>query len=482
MAQSDLRQHTPNLTVEVYPLEVAEGTLLVVRVPKGPAPPYGTPKGLYKVRVGKNCMPYPPDQFIRTQVSLGALDWSRELVNLNLKADLDPAEIVRVRNVIAARRPSSDLVRLDEMRLLEALGLTRQNRLTRAGLLLVGRTEVLEQIIPNHEVIYLHRDAAGEPDMRMDLKAPLLKVLESVTDAINARNAFRTLKTGLFHVDIPDFPEEAIREGLLNALIHRDYLEPGSVLVRHSERAVTISSPGGFIGGITPENILHAEPKARNRLLAEVFQKLGLVQRPGLGRERIFRSTLAYGKRPPLYETDGHTVRLTIYDGSFDERLAAFVAKRRRSGQTFDLIELLLLSHLRNRTEIDIATAARLCQLPEARAREQLDRICVAPNAWLEKRGRTKGVTYHLARWAASELLGKAISGRLRGIDRIRWPELIRQFVEQHESISNSECRALLNLGNSRSAVSQVSRLLGKLDFLEPFGSSKRNRRYRLSR
>ena len=68
----------PNLTVEVSELHVPEGTLLMVRVPKGPVPPYGTSAGLYQVRVGKNCMPYSPEDFQRRQAGLGALDWSRQ--------------------------------------------------------------------------------------------------------------------------------------------------------------------------------------------------------------------------------------------------------------------------------------------------------------------------------------------------------------------------------------------------------------------
>lgn len=119
---------------------------------------------------------------------------------------------------------------------------------------------------------------------------------------------------------------------MLNALIHRDYLEPGSVYVRHADREMTISSPGGFIGGITPENVLHAEPKARNRLLAEIFQKLGLVERAGIGRRRIFIPPLAYGKRAPLYEADGHTVKLTLFDGIFDRELATFITNPRKKG------------------------------------------------------------------------------------------------------------------------------------------------------
>lgn len=382
--------------------------------------------------------------------------------------------------MLQAHRPGSPLLELEDRELLVSLGVLQGKQVTRAGFLLIGRADRLAALLPGHEVIYLHYSSPTDLDFRLDLKAPLLQSLERLTEAINARNPFRTLKTGLFHTDIPAFPEAAFREAILNALIHRDYLEGGSVYVRHTEREMVISSPGGFIGGITPANILHAEPRARNRRLAESFQKIGLVERAGIGRRRIFIPILAYGKRLPLYEADDHMVRLTLFNGRFEEALATFIAKRQRAGESFDLDVLLLLSYLREHMEIDTATAARLCQLPEARMRDRLEQLGLQPEPWLERRGRKRGVTYHLSRSAAAEFVGKGVYSRSRAIDRVQWPALIHRYVEEHGSISNSECRELLLLGNSRSAVSTVSQLLAQLDFLEPYGPSKQLTRYRL--
>lgn len=470
----------PHLTVDVSELDVPEGKLVLVRVPKGPAPPYGTAAGLYQVRVGKNCMPYSPEDFQRRQVSTGALDWSAQAADDVSQGDLDPTEIARLRNVLQAHRPGSPLLELEDQELLVSLGVLKGKRVTRAGFLLIGRADRLSILLPSHEIIYLHYSSPTDLDFRLDLKAPLLQSLERFTEVINARNPFQTLKTGLFHTDIPAFPEAAFREAILNALIHCDYLERGSVYIRHTDREMVVSSPGGFIGGITPENILHAEPRARNRLLAEIFQKIGLVERAGIGRRRIFIPILAYGKRPPLYEADDHMVRLTLFNGGFDEALATFIAQRQRAGESFDLDSLLLLSYLREHLEIDTAAAARLCQLPEARMRDRLEQLCLQPDPWLERRGRKRGVTYHLSRSAAAAFIGKGIYSRSRAIDRVQWPVLIRRYVEEHGSISNRECRELLLLGNSRSAVSTVSQLLIQLDFLEPYGPSKQLTRYRL--
>jgi len=144
-----------NLSVEVHTLDVPEGTLLVVKVPQGPAPPYGTSAGLYKIRIGKNCMPYSPEAFQRRQVSLGAVDWSSYPADSFTEADIDPGEVARVRDFIGAKRPGSHLCKLKDRELLIALGAIMGGRLTRAGMLLFGRADRLARALPNHEVIYL---------------------------------------------------------------------------------------------------------------------------------------------------------------------------------------------------------------------------------------------------------------------------------------------------------------------------------------
>lgn len=183
---------------------------------------------------------------------------------------------------------------------------------------------------------------------------------------------------------------------------------------------------------------------------------------------------------PPIYEADDHTVKLTLFDGSFNEELASFIAVRERKGLSFDVVELLLLSFLREHAEIDVVTASRITQLPDARIKDRLDQFCHRQNPWLERRGKKSGVTYHLSRAVAAELVGKGIYSRSRAIDKVQWPVLVRQYVKEHGSINNSECRELLLLGNSRSAISTTSTLLTSFEFLESYGPSKQKRRYRL--
>ncbi len=288
-----------------------------------------------------------------------------------------------------------------------------------------------------------------------------MQILERIEQVFSSPlNPEQEVSVGLFKLRIPAFPLEVVREGVLNAVTHRDYSDPGEVLMRHTPRELVITSPGGFLAGITPKNILRHEPVARNRALAESFEKLGLVERAGMGRRQIFIPLLEYGKRIPEYESDGSQVTLRVLDGAFDERLAVLVANWRQDGREIDLDGLLLLTYLREHAYIDSTTASEMLQLSQETARGVLDRYAQPHTGFLERRGRTKAVTYHLNKAVARDLLGRTAYTKTKGVEPIRYREMVREYVANHGSIAPRECRELLGLGESQSARVEVSRYL----------------------
>lgn len=476
----------PNLVVEVEELPVPEGTgrLLVVRVPKGGSPPYGTMQGLFKQRVGKNSMPMDPHAFARAQASAGIVDWSGLPAEGVEIGDLDSVEIARARNVLRRFKPQSELLNVGDTELLVGVGAVHEGRVTRAGLLLFGGSRLLARICPQHQVHYvLH---TGLKVLRNDsFRDGLLNILERIEQAFTGPvNPEYEVSVGFFKMRIPAYDVDVVREALLNAVTHRDYTDPNEVLLRHTAPTVdiyagtsgqsdpneallrhaaqelAITSPGGFLGGITPQNILRHEPVPRNRALAEAFEKLGLVERAGMGRRRIFIPTLSYGKRPPQYETDGTRVTLRIFDGSFSEKMAVLVARWRGEGREIDIDALLVLSYLLDHPFIDAVTAADLLQLSRDGARGVLDQLAQPNTGILERRGTAKAATYHLNKAEAKGLFGKAAYTRTKGVQPARFRELVRQFVEDHGSITPQECRELLGIGESRSAKVEASRYL----------------------
>lgn len=474
----------PNISVRLEELTVPEGMLLLVHVPAGSDDStYATTEGLHKIRIDRTCQPLLQSNHRRQRMSIGAVDWSAEPVEGVSFDDLDPLEIERYRNTLRLQKPTSDLLQLSHRELLMAIRALEDNRVCNAALLVFGRKEVIQKVLPQHEVIFIAHTSPTEI-FKENYQSSILAILDRLTELLllPTYNPVRSLEVDLFKFDIQKFPTETLRESLLNAVIHRNYTEQGQVYVRMERDELTFSNPGGFIGGITPQNILTHEPRQRNRRLAEIIERSELVERAGIGRRRIFIPMLAFGKRMPTYVADAHSVSLRLYGGVVNENLAVLVARLQKEGFVFGINELAVLNYLVARESIEVGEASVLLQVDQSSAKDFLDDLVGSPMQMLEKRGKKKGVTYHLERSIAVELLGKSRYARMKDIDAIRFPEMIRQYVEQHGSISNRECRELLRLGNSASASVKASQILSQLSgsagFLKPVGKSKAKRRY----
>lgn len=478
----------PSLEIEISEITVPEGTgkLLVVRIPKGPTPPYGTAEGLFKTRVGKNCMPLDPHQVARGRVATGAVDWSGQTADGIRPDDLDPVEISRARAVLRSKNPESELLKMKDAQFLSGLEAVRKGRVTNAGLLLFGKPEVLHEACPQNQVHYVYQ-TSGTTVARNDVfRVGLLQALERVEQLFQGpANPEEELSLGLFKLRIASFPLEVVRETVLNAVTHRDYSDPGEVLIRQAKSELVVTNPGGFIGGITVDNILRHDAVPRNRTLANAFLKLRLVEASGTGRGKIFVPTLSYGKRMPRYETDGSRVSLHLFNGSYDKRFATLVAKWNQDGKEIGLDALLVLAYLKENTYLDTRSAAWLLKIPADQAASILETLAVPPTGILERKGQTRAATYHLAKGVAKDLLGKAAYTRTRGLNPIRYAEMVKTFVRDHGTITPKECRELLGLGSSASARVEVSRYLKKWSsdggFLRAVGTTPQTRRYELS-
>ncbi len=111
-------------------------------------------------------------------------------------------------------------------------------------------------------------------------------------DAVNylalCNKTVSTIK-GVVRTDKQDYPEEAIREALLNALVHRDYSFSGSIIINVNDSKMEFISLGGLLPGLSTEDIRIGVSQPRNKKLAEVFHRLRLIESYGTGIRRIFK-------------------------------------------------------------------------------------------------------------------------------------------------------------------------------------------------
>jgi ATP-dependent DNA helicase RecG len=112
-----------------------------------------------------------------------------------------------------------------------------------------------------------------------------------------------------------DYPLDALREIVVNMIVHRDYREPSASIVKIFDDRMEFYNPGGLFGGITIDDLLSGNytSKSRNKLLAKAFKEIGLIERYGSGIRRIRTICADYGLREPQFREMGNGFLVTIY-------------------------------------------------------------------------------------------------------------------------------------------------------------------------
>lgn len=116
----------------------------------------------------------------------------------------------------------------------------------------------------------------------------IFKQLEDSYAYLSLCNHTAATFKGLERVEYPDYPEEALREALLNALVHRDYSYSGSIIINVNDSCIEFISIGGLLPGLSADDIRSGISQPRNRKLAEIFHRLRLIESYGTGIRKIY--------------------------------------------------------------------------------------------------------------------------------------------------------------------------------------------------
>lgn len=116
---------------------------------------------------------------------------------------------------------------------------------------------------------------------------------------------------GLERVEFPDYPEDALREALLNAIIHRDYSYSGSIIINVNDFGIEFISIGGLLPGLSADDIRNGISQPRNRKLAEIFHRLRLIESYGTGIRKIYTLYKNCAAQPRI-EVTNNTFKLVL--------------------------------------------------------------------------------------------------------------------------------------------------------------------------
>lgn len=139
---------------------------------------------------------------------------------------------------------------------------------------------------------------------RREFTGSLLKQLNDAFAYISQYNRVRSEFTGLYRNDKKDYPEEALREALLNVLVHRDYAYSASTLISVFDDRIEFVSVGGLVKGINLSDIMLGLSATRNERLANIFYRLTLIEAYGIGIPKILNSYKGFAVQPEIGTTD----------------------------------------------------------------------------------------------------------------------------------------------------------------------------------
>ena len=408
-------------------------------------------------------VPLYPYEIITRLSTLGQLDYSAFPVPDTSLDDFSPEELKRLRDILTRNRNSDQtLHELPDEEILSALRMTTlaDGKITPTvtGILLAGRAEVIARTIPTSAATFQVLSGT-EVRVNQDFEQPLLYTIEKMREMLDPWNPEREFEDGLFRQSVPEFDRRAFREALVNAFGHRDYAALGRVRVLIDNEGLTIANPGGFIEGVTIENLLTVEPHGRNECLMNALKRIGLAEKTGRGVDRIFEGSLYYGR--PLPDYSGSTsanVSVFIARSAPDELFMRIISEeQQKTGKQLSLRSLLVLDALKQQRRLTVADLSAHLHITDAATRATVEALLEA--GLVEARGSSTARSYMLSGKVYARSGKGADFVRQSDIDKVRYPELIMKLAKQQGgSVATRDVENLLRLHRK-----QAYRLLVKL-------------------
>ena len=386
-------------------------------------------------------VPFYPHEFIQRQSSMGLVDPSAMVLEAVGVNQLDPLQRLRIRNAIKKYGGDQSLLGLADDELDGALSLCCEvngvRRPTIAGLLLLGTEELLRQHLPAYEVAF---QVLQGTDVKVNefFRKPLLETFEEVELLFKARVEEEEIQVGLFRVPVPNYDRRAFREAFVNALVHRDFSRLGAVHVKITGDGLSFSNPGGFVEGVTLDNLLVADPRSRNPLLADVIKRIGLAERTGRGIDRIYEGMLRYGRPAPDYSVSNEfTVSVQMVNAAADLDFLKMVVEQEDKLGSMPIDSLIILSRLREERRLTTADLAPSVQKPEANVRATLEKL--VETGFLEPHGTGRGRTYTLSATLYRQAGKRSEYIRQAGFAPIQQEQMVLNYIDKHGSIKRAD-------------------------------------------
>lgn len=366
-----------------------KGRVLVIDVPPRPAGTVFKFEDVPLMRVGEELKPM-SDEVYLSIIQENEPDFSQQICRDATLDDLDPDALSVLKEKYARKQNNPIFLTLSNRQILSDLQLITDEGITNAAVILLGKEDFIKRVYPQASVMleYRHSESQITFDNRISYSQPFFIMIDRLWHDIDLRNGKFQIKEGPYIFDVPYFNEEVIRESINNAITHRDYTRHSETVIKQYPQKLIVTNAGGFPHGVTIDNILTVPSTPRNRLLADVLSKTGIVERSGQGIDKIFYRTLSEGKEAPDYSgSDAFNVELILSAIIQDKAFALFIESVQQNlaeDNKLSVFEIVVLDKIRRNEKTTALDKAVIKQL--------MDRNLI------EKRGKTNGIHYILCR------------------------------------------------------------------------------------
>lgn len=463
------------VTCDVREVFVHEHRLLVLLVPEAVEPV--KVKGRIQWRIDDGCHEVDASTWRARMDHARRVDWSARSSQLPTSR-VRPSGMAAVRTFLEDTRETAarDLAQLPDEDLLRRLNAVDVDGFltNAAALLFVGWG-------PEHNMLdYIRRDHAGG-DSRERLHRTGLSLAEELQEVLRTCRSFNPLRhtgDGPAVGQVREIPERPLREAIINGVAHRDWAIQQPTTIEHVGATLQVTSPGGFMPGITPDNVIHQPSTSRNTALTELLAAIRVAEREGIGIDRMYQDMLSHGHpEPSLQELATGAVRTRLVANVSDQGWLEWLHLMDQSWAVLDLDTLMTLRQLVTRGWTDHLRLAPYVQRPPGETIPLLQRVAeltmggdaVTTMLSSTPAGGTPAMTLSKG---ALRALAHADSRSAYPVERSTRPTLALDFARSRGRISSSE------LGEMTGIASQTAgRVLRDLEEQGELLPSRANRR-----
>ena len=355
------------VSAEIPPIDVAERPCF--KASKGRL------KGSY-VRVGEADVPMTEYEVYSFEAFRKKLRDDIRLAEGAAADELDKKRLNAYMERIRSERPN--LALLPEEQQLKLSSITCDGGITLAALLLFGlfpqarypRLSINASCIPGKEIGEIDTHGSRFTDSKR-IEGTLTEMLEQALDFVrkNTRTSTEIDPLSGKRTDIPQYPMDAVREAVLNALVHRDYsvhTEGKPIQLNLYEDRLEIINPGGLYGRLTLDQLGRTQPDTRNPMLVTAMEALGKTENRYSGIPTIRRAMEQRLLPPPLFESTADLFKVTLYHERESGGLAAAPVRPSARGE----VEASLLAYCHTpRSRSEIAAFLNIQSIPYAMRR-----------------------------------------------------------------------------------------------------------------